>query len=110
MSASDSGPGTTSPGSGDILAMPDFVSDIDPGPGEPLLELRVGLDKPHFASDCDILQMQDFVYAINPGHEETSPETGDILAVPDIVSNLFGSGSQIPGDRDSDSCHSVMCT
>ena len=23
---------------------------------------------------------------------------------------LFGSGGPIPGDRDSDSCHSVMCT
>ena len=33
--------------------------------------------------------------AINPGHGETSPESGDILAVPDIVSNLFGAGGQI---------------
>ena len=39
---------------------------------------------PHFASDCDILQVQDFVYTINPGHWES----GDILAVPDIVSSL----------------------
>ena len=99
-------PGTTSPASGDILAMPDFVSDIDPGPGEPLLESGRGLDFPHFASDCDMLQVQEFVYAINPGHWES----GDILAVPDIVSNLFGSGGQIPSDRDSDSCHSAMCT
>ena len=102
----DPRPGTTSPASGDILAMPDFVSDIDPGPGEPLLESGRGLDMPHFASDCDMLQVQEFVYAINPGHWES----GDILAVPDIVSNLFGSGGQIPSDRDSDSCHSVMCT
>ena len=44
------------------------------------------------------------MYAINPGHWES----GDMLAVPDIVSNLFGSGGQIPSDRDS--CHSRMCT
>ena len=50
------------------------------------------------------------MYAINPEHEETSPESGNILAVPDVVSNLFGSGSQIPGNSDSDGCHSVMCT
>ena len=30
--------------------------------------------------------------------------------MPDVVSNLFRSRGQIPGDRDSDSCHSVMCT
>ena len=85
--------------------MPDFVSDIDPGLGEPLLESGRGLDMPHCASDCNILQVQDFVCALNPGHGES----GDILEVLDIVSNLFGSGGQIPGDRDSDSCHSVMC-
>ena len=93
-----------------LLAMPDFVSDNDPGPGDPLLESAVGLDVPHFASDCDILQMQECVYAINPGHGETSPESRDILTVSDVVSNLFGSGGQIPVDRNSDSCHSVMCT
>ena len=38
------------------------------------------------------------MYAINPGHWEYV----DILAVPDIVSNLFGSGGQIHSDRDSD--------
>ena len=37
------------------------------------------------------------------------PESGDILAMPDAIRNLFGSGGQIPGDRDSCSCHSVMC-
>ena len=31
------------------------------------------------------------MYAINLEHEETSPESGDILAVSDVVSNLFGS-------------------
>ena len=90
--------------------MLDFVSDFDPWPGEPLLESGVGLDMPHFASDCDILHVQDFVSVINPWHGETSPESGDILAVPDFVSNLFGSGGPILGDRDSESCHSVMCT
>ena len=30
--------------------------------------------------------------------------------MPELVSNLFGSGGPIPGDRDSVSCHSVMCT
>ena len=42
-------PGT--PGSGDTLEMPDFVSDIDPGLGEPLLESTVVLDRPHFVSN-----------------------------------------------------------
>ena len=36
-SVSDSGPGTISPESGNMLAMSEFVSDFDPGPGEPLL-------------------------------------------------------------------------
>ena len=27
-----------------------------------------------------------------------------------FIEPLFGSGGPIPGDRDSDSCHSVMCT
>ena len=77
-----------------MLAMSDFVSDFDPGPGDPLLESGVGLDMPHFASNCElhVLQVQDFVGAIDPGPGTTSPESGDILAVPDIVSNLFGSG------------------
>ena len=46
---------------------------------------------------------------LNPGHGQTSPESGDILAVPDIVRNLFGSGCQIPSDRDCGRCHSVIC-
>ena len=90
MGAIDPGPGTTSPGSGDTLAVPDFVGDIDLGPGAPLLESGV---RPHLTGDCDILQMRDFLCAIGPEHEETSPESGDILAVPDVVSNLFGSRS-----------------
>ena len=88
--------------------MPDFVSDIDPGPGEPLLESGDSLDMPLFASNCKLLQVQDFVSAIDPRPGTTSPESGDILAVPDIISNLFGCGGQISSDRDS--CHSVMCT
>ena len=63
----------------------DFVSDFDPGPGEPLLESGVGLDRPHFASNCKLLQIQDFVGAIDPGPRTTSPESGDILAMPHFV-------------------------
>ena len=53
MGSIDSEPGTTSPGFGDTLAVPDFVSDIDPGPGEPLLESEVRSDRPHFVSNCE---------------------------------------------------------
>ena len=55
----DAGPGTSTLESGDILEMPDFVSDFEPGPGEPLLESGVGLDMPHFASDCDMQRIWD---------------------------------------------------
>ena len=91
------GPGRPPQSPGDILAMPDFVSDFDPEPGEPLLDSGVGLDMPHFASDCDILQIQDFECAINPGHGETSPESGDILAVPDISVTWLGPEVRSPG-------------
>ena len=30
--------------------------------------------------------------------------------MPDVVGDLSGSGGQIPGNSDSDGCHSVMCT
>ena len=90
MSVVDPGPGRTSPESGDILAMPDLVSNFDLGPGEPLLKSGVGLDMPNLDSDFDILQMPDFVSAINSGPGTTSPESGDILAMPDFVSdNVF---------------------
>ena len=67
-------------------------------------------DRPSFVSECEQMRMRDFVYAINPEHGETSPESGDRLAVPDVVGDLLGSGGQIPGNSDSDGCHSVMCT
>ena len=51
------GPGKTSPESGDMLAMSDFVSDFDTGPGELLLQSGVSLNMPNFAGDVDILQV-----------------------------------------------------
>ena len=57
--------GTTSPGFGDTLAVPDFVSDIDPRPGEPLLGSEVRSDRPHFVSYCKRLQIQDLI--LGPG-------------------------------------------
>ena len=50
------------------------------------------------------------MYSIGPEHREASPESGDRLAVPDVVGALFRDGGQIPDHSDSDGCHSVMCT
>ena len=61
-----------------------------------LLELVVVFDRPSFVSDCEQMRMRDFMYAINPEHGETSPECGDRLAVPDVVSDLLGSGVRSP--------------
>ena len=65
--------------------MPDFVSDFDSGPREPLLQSGVGLKMSNLAGDFDTLQVPDFVSAIDPG---TSPESGDNLAVPDFVGDF----------------------
>ena len=43
--------GTTSPESGSMTAMADFVSDFDPGPGGPLLGSAVIFDRQSFVSD-----------------------------------------------------------
>ena len=87
VSVSDPGPGKTSPESGDMLTMSDFVSDFDPGPEEPLLQSEVSLTMPNFAERW---------YIAGAGICEcrwsrargTSPESGDILAMPDLVSNF----------------------
>ena len=90
--------------------MSDFVSDIVPGPDEPLLGSAVIFDRQSFISDCEQMQTWDFVCSIGPEHGETSPESGDRSAVPDVVGNLFGDGGQIPDNSNSDGCHSDMCT
>ena len=87
-SVSDSGPGTISLESGNMLAMSDFVCDFDPGPGEPLLRSGVSLNMPNFAGNVDKLRLQDFVSAIDSGPGTTSPGFGDTLAVPDLVSDI----------------------
>ena len=84
--------------------MPDFVSDFDPGPGEPSLESGVGLEMPDLASDFD------------PWPGKLSPESGDMFpgdvtfpcldvwtsaVTPDPTSYINrkpGKPCQIPGD------------
>ena len=61
------GPGRTSPESGDILAGPDFVSNFDPGPREPLLQSGISLNMPNFAGVVDVSQVQNFVSVSDPG-------------------------------------------
>ena len=110
VSFGEPGSGTVSPESGNVMAMSDFVSDFDPGPDGPLLGSAVMFDMHSFVSDCEQMQMSDCVYSIGPEHREASPESGDRLAVPDVVGALFRDGGQIPDHSDSDGCHSVMCT
>ena len=81
--------------SGNILAEPDFVSNFNPWPGEPLLESGVSLIMPSFASDFDVLQLPDFVSVIDPGLGKISPESGDKLAMSDFDSD-FDPGSGEP--------------
>ena len=56
-----------------MLAISDFISDVDPGPREPLLQSGVSLKLPNFAGDVDILQVPDFVSVVDPGTGKTSP-------------------------------------
>ena len=86
--------GTTSPESGCMTAMSDFVSDFDPGPGGPLQGSAVIFDRQNFVSNCEQMQTRDCVYSIHPEHGEASPESGD----------------QIPDNSVSDGCRSVRCT
>ena len=90
--------------------MSDFVSDFDPGSDGPWLGSAVMFDKQSFVSDCEQMQAWDCVYSIGLEHREASPESGDRLAVPDVVGALSRDGGQIPDHSDSDGCHSVMCT
>ena len=60
--------GTTSPESGSVAAMSDFVSDFDPGPGGPLLGSAVIFDRQSFVGDCEQMQTWDCVYSIGPEH------------------------------------------
>ena len=51
-------------------------------------------DRQSFVNDCEQMQTWDCVYSIGPGHREASPESGDRLAVPDVVGALFRDGGQ----------------
>ena len=86
--------GTTSPESGSMMAMSDFVSDFDPGPGGPLQGSAVIFDRQNCVRNCEQMQTWDCVYSIRSEHGEASPESGD----------------QISDNSVSDSCRSVRCT
>ena len=45
--------GATSPESGSMTAMSDFVSDVDPGPGGPLQGSAVIFDRQNLVSSCE---------------------------------------------------------
>ena len=78
--------GTFSVGSGNMMAMSDFASDIDSEPGEPSLPSGVYLDMSHFA-DCDsVSQVSE---CVNSGKQESStfpPGSGNMITMSDFTS------------------------
>ena len=73
--------GTFSPGSGNMMAMSDFASDVDLEPGETSLPTGVHLDMPDFADSDSVSQVSDYV---NFGEQEAgtfSPESGSMMAI-----------------------------
>ena len=77
-----------------MLAMSDFVSDFDPGPGESLLQSGISLSMPNFAGVVDASQVPNFVSVSDPGPGKISPESGNMFAMSDIV------GDFDPGPRE----------
>ena len=84
----DPGPGTISPESGDMVAVSDFVGDIDPGPDELLLQSGVSLNMPNFAGIDDVPQVPNYVSFGEPRPGTISPESGSVMAMSDFVSDI----------------------
>ena len=82
------GPGTISPESGDMVAVSDLVSEIDPGPGEPLLQSGVSLNMSNLAGIDDVSQVPNYVSFGEPRSGTISPEFGITSAVSDLVSDI----------------------
>ena len=68
--------------------MSEFVSDIDHGPGGPILPSGVHLDMPDFADIDNVSQVFEFVSFGEPGSGTISPESGNVMAMSDFVGNI----------------------
>ena len=77
--------GTISQESGSVMAMSDFVSDIDPGLGGPLLPQGVGMCVSSLAGIDDVSQVPNCVSFGEPRSGTISPESGSVMAVSDFV-------------------------
>ena len=71
-----------------MLVMSNFVSDFDPGPGEPLLQSGISLNMPNFAGVVDVSQVPNSVSVSDPEPGKISPESGNMLAMSDFVSDF----------------------
>ena len=109
--------GTFSPGSGNMMAISDFASDVDSEPGEPSLPLGVHLDMSYFA-DCDSVSQGS--ECVNSDKQESGtfpPGSGNMMTVSDFASVIdsepvgpsLSSGVHLdmPNCADSDSLSQV---
>ena len=86
----------------DLGCNPDLTSDVNMKPGKP----------------CQIPGDVHFMCMDAPVSDDAGVGNRLFSETPDLAGEfdgksgtpLFGSRGPIPGDRDSDSCHSVMCT
>ena len=94
----DPGPGNISLESGSVMAMSDFVSDINPGARGPLLPSGVNLNMQNFADTDNVSQVPDCMSFGEPGSWMISPESGFAGGVgpesggPILPSGLLGHG------------------
>ena len=86
VSFGESGSGTISPESGSMMAMSDFTSGVDPGPGEPhQLPSGVHLDMPSFADIDNVSQVPECVSFGELGSGTISQESGSMGAPPAAI-------------------------
>ena len=84
----DHGPGKISPESGSLMAMSDFVNDINPGRKGPLLPSDINLDMPDFADIDNVSQVPECVSFGEPGSGTISPESGNVMAMSDFAGDI----------------------
>ena len=89
VSFGEPGSGTVSPRSGNVLAMSDFVGDIDAEPGEPFLPSGVHLDMPDFADVDNVSQAPECVSFGEPWSGTVSPGSGNVLAKSDFAGDIY---------------------
>ena len=71
-----------------MMAMSDFVSDINPGPRGPLLPSGVNLNMPNFADIDNVSHVPDCVSFGEPGSGTISPESGNVMAMSDFGGDI----------------------